>query len=568
MSNPFSFSHEDEEDDFGGALEGGSPKNSRSRTTKPRPEAIPVAAPVRNQPAGKPVRSTPAAKPAQQKRVDAPARQQPQPTRAPAPRRAAPTASAVSPSAPRRAPAPSLPAGRSGGLPTGAGAGQSRLAPPVETAPPARRRPPVREPEPETYEDDHYEDDHYDDSSDDSYGTLEDSFQQQQQREDALVRRNEEHARKVERQRQREREREREEQRDEEDDFDPNDKKGKKTKKKAAKDGEKKARNRGGRGQMLAVRYTVIGIGVILMGFGVKSIVFPPDIPPTDVLTASIQAEMNMSAFPADQAESFILGFTRAYLNYDPALSAERNDALEQFTKDANAVNGLTVPSEYPQAVVEGPYISGVRYVDDNNALFTTTAKLDNGRWVSIATPVFYDDTARSFVVAQSPSLAPNPQLAASTGKAPDQMDVDDEATESASATVASFMKAWGASDSEALSVVITDGADPRVWNGLEGTVQLDRVDLTEVYAQPEDEASPMWQAKVDVMWSVTTTLQNDAEEGEALPEEHPRYAGSYQLLLQRSDDGKWYVADIIPAQYQGTPDPNAGEQPTTEPEV
>lgn len=567
MSNPFSFSHEDEEEDFGGALEGGSPNNSRSRTTKPRPEATPVATPARNQPAGKPVRSTPVAKSSEQKRAAAPARQQQQPARAPAPKRAAPTASAASPSATRRAPSSSLPAGRAGGLPTGAAAGQGRLSPPVEAAPPARRRPPVREPEPEVYEDDHqYEDASYDDSSDDSYSLLEDSFQQQQQREEDLARRHEEHARKVERQRQRERERE--EQKDEEDEFEPNGKKGKKKKSKPAKDGDKKSRNRGGRGKMLAARYTIIGIGVILMGFGVKSIVFPPDIPPTDVLTANIQAEMNMSAFPADQAESFVLGFTRAYLNYDPALSAERNNALEQFTTDANAVNGLTVPSEYPQTVVEGPYVSGVRYVDDNNALFTTTAKLDNGRWVSIATPVFYDDTARSFTVAQAPSLAPNPQLAASAGQAPDQMEVDDEATESASATIASFMTAWGASDAEAISVVAADGADPRVWNGLEGTVQLDRVDLTEVYAQPEDESSPMWQAKVDVIWSVTTTPQNDAEEGEELPEEHPRYAGSYQLLLQRSDDGKWYVADIIPAQYQGTPDPNAGEQTATEPEV
>lgn len=565
MSNPFSFSHEDEEDDFGGALEGGSPKDSRSRNNRPRPEATPVATPARKKPAGTPVRSVPAAKPAPQKRAPASTRQQ-QPTRAPAPRRDAPAASAPSPSAPRRTTSSLPSSGRTGGLPVGAGAGQGRLTPPTETALPVRKRPPMREPEPEVYEEDHgYEDDQYqDDSYDDSYSALEASFQQQQQREEATAPRYAEHARKVERQRQRDLERE--EQRDKEDDFDPNDRKGKKKKKKPAKD--KKSRSRGGRGKMLAVRYTVIGIGVILMGFGVKSIVFPPDIPPTDVLAANIQAEMNMSAFPADQAESFVLGFTRAYLNYDPALSSQRDTALEHFAVNANAVNGLTVPAESPQTVVEGPYISGVRYVDDNNALFTTTAKLDNGRWVSIATPVFYDDAARSFVVAQPPSLAPNPQLSASAGKAPAQQETDDEATESASATITSFLTAWGASDTEALSVVVADGADPRVWNGLEGTVQLDRTDLIEVYAQPEDEASPMWQAKVTAVWSVTTTPQNDAEAAEELPDDHPRYTGSYQLLLQRSDDGKWYVADIIPAQYQGTPDPDAEQGNATEPEV
>lgn len=580
MSNPFSFSHEDEEEDFGGALEGGSPKNSRSRNPRPRPEAVPVTGPARHKPAGKPVGSapagkpvgsTPTAKPAPQKRSPAPARQQ-QPKRAPAPRREGPAASAPSPSAPRRT-SSSLPSGTAGGLPVGAGTGYSRLSPPSEARTPARQLPPTRDPEPEVYEPDHgfeedqyqddqYQDDRYDDSSDDSYDSLEASFQQQQQREDTLARNREEHHRKVERQRQRDLERE--EREEEEEEFDPKSKGRKKSKSKKQKQSakDKKALNRGGRGRMLAVRYSIIGMGVILMGFGVKSIVFPPDIPPDDVLAANIQAEMNMSAFPADQAESFVLGFTRAYLNYDPALSSQRDADLEHFAADSISVNGLTVPADSPQTVVEGPYISGVRYVDDNNALFTTTAKLDNGRWVSIATPVFYDDNVRAFVVAQAPSLAPNPQLSASAGQPAAVPEVDQEATESATAAVTSFMTAWGASDSEAISVVASDEADPRVWNGLEGNVKFDRADLIEVYEQPEDESSSVWEAKVTVAWDVVNTPQDDevVEEEPTNTDETSQYMGSYQLILQRSDDGKWYVADIIPEQYKGTPDPNAGQ--------
>lgn len=563
MSNPFSFSHEDEEEDFGGALEGGSPKNSRSRNTRPRPEAVPVSNPARHKPAGMPVGSAPTAKPAPQKRAPAPNRQQ-QPNRAPSPRREGPAASAPSPSAPRRT-NPSLPSGKAGGLPVGAGTGYNRLSPPREATTPTRRLPPARDPEPEAYELDHeyeedqYQDDRYDDSSDESYDALEASFQQQQQREDNLARNREEHQRKVERQRQRDLERE--EQEGAEEEFDPKHK-GRKKKKQKQSTKDKKARNRGGRGRMLAARYSIIGMSVILMGFGVKSIVFPPDIPSDEVLAANIQEEMNMSAFPADQAESFALGFTRAYLNYDPALTAQRNADLEHFAADTLAVNGLTVPSESAQKVVEGPYISGVRYVDDNNALFTTTAKLDNGRWVSIATPIFYDDTARAFVVAQAPSLAPNPQLSASAGKPAATQEVDQEASESATAAITSFMTAWGASDKEAISVVVSDEADPRVWNGLEGSVKLDRLDLIEVYQQPEDEESSVWQAKVTAAWTVINTPQGeDVPEEEATDtEEHSQYMGSYQLILQRSDDGKWYVSDIIPEQYKGIPDPDAAQ--------
>lgn len=300
-------------------------------------------------------------------------------------------------------------------------------------------------------------------------------------------------------------------------------------------------KKRSARSSMILMRWIVLGSLAVLVGLGVKSVIIPPATPTSGEIVAQVQQGIGITNFPASSAEGFVLGFANEYLTVDPEVSSsERDKALSQYTDTAVLTTaGVTYPGGYEQSVLKGPYVFGLRYTDNNTAVYTVGAETDTQGWVYISVNVFYDPVARAFSIPAAPSVASPPALSVIPSQkiAPE----DKEASSSAKNTVDAFFKAWGASNQADLSVVLSTTADARAVNGLMGSVEFQSVSTLAV-AQAENSTDTVRQATATVVWKTTGS------------KEKVTYTSTYQVLLIRASDNKWYVQDVLPEQFVANP--------------
>ena len=294
-------------------------------------------------------------------------------------------------------------------------------------------------------------------------------------------------------------------------------------------------KKRSARSTMILMRWLVLGGVAFMVLIGVKSIVFPPSLPSSGAIVNQVQQGLGVTNFPADAGEGFVLGFADAYMTVSPDVSSSaRDELLSKYTNTSIlTANGVTYPSGYEQKIINGPYVFGLRYTSNNTAVYTVGAETDTQGWIYLSVNVFYDQTARAFAVPSAPSIAPPPAL--STMPSQKIIAVDEEATSSAKNTVDAFFSAWGASNQDALSVVLSPNADARAVNGLMGKVEFQSVSSLEV-AKSDDPSVTVRQGVASVVW---LTGQDGV-----------KYTSTYQVLLVRASDNKWYVQDVLPAQF------------------
>lgn len=294
-------------------------------------------------------------------------------------------------------------------------------------------------------------------------------------------------------------------------------------------------KKRSARSTMLLMRWLVLGGVAFMVLIGVKSIVFPATLPSSGAIVGQVQQGLGVTNFPADAGEGFVLGFADAYMTVSPTISSSARDELLSKYTDTSILtaDGVVYPSGYEQKVINGPYVFGLRYTSNNTAVYTIGAETSTQGWIYLSVNVFYDQTKRAFTIPTAPSIAPPPAL--STIPAPKVIAVDEEASSSAKNTVDAFFRAWGASNQDALSVVVSPNADARAVNGLMGKVEFQSVSSLEV-AQATDQTVTVREGTVSVVW---LTVEGGV-----------KYTSTYQVLLVRAADNKWYVQDVLPAQY------------------
>jgi Conjugative transposon protein TcpC len=523
----------DEDDDFEGILDGGTPKQKKA--PQPKPLAPSAALPPRRAKEVPAPRQSSAPVPAQPPRAEAPhslpvaPQSLPKQTALPT---QSPKRSASLPEAPKRTSLPSrqtpvvTPPSEESFFPTDnieepAFVESPRRERPTraqEQRPAAvRQRPTQRQVEPEQA---YYEDEEYDDY-------VEEAPQRDRRRQPASQ------VRYVETD-------------DEEDSPRRGKGKGKnKRGKKKNKDDEENSALAGGRARVLIVRYAVLGGIIILAGLGVKSVIMPEQFPSPEAIVDRVQEGLNLTDFPADLGEGFALGFVRSYLTVTTDGYQERETDLARYTTPEMLTSGgMTLDPALEQKVVAGPYISGVRYIDDNNAMYTISTKVSDGSWIYLAVPVYYNETSRAMVVTSSPTLVPAPKIS-EVPVSDITIPVEEEATEAARNAVTSFFQAWGKSDTEALSVVVSKEADPRANNGLGGSVEFQTLDNFVVYAPDANAESSVLEAEARVTWNVVNAPSDDPSA--PVETNTTTFTGTYQMLLEYSGDGKWYVQDILP---------------------
>lgn len=310
----------------------------------------------------------------------------------------------------------------------------------------------------------------------------------------------------------------------------------------------------GGKAKANLIRGITLGLLGILCLLGVRSVIFPPQFPSPDQVLDKVQEGMQISNFPAERAEGFVLAFSRAYLTIPNDGSSRREEEMAQYVPTSVLSDIKTALGSNPQHIIDGPYVSGVRYEhgNDDEAVFTVAARLNNGYWTYIEVPVYHNPQTRAFAISGVPAIVSQPQLS-SVPEYPLPWERDDDITDDIRTYLNSFFEAWSSNEEnkrEELSRIhTTNDANPRALSGIQG---VNFAGLNEIIVSTSQTGEGAGQdvriARANVSWEIIDPLLNEENENAPPSDEirPTRYDMTYELILVRGgDDTQWKVRDI-----------------------
>lgn len=321
----------------------------------------------------------------------------------------------------------------------------------------------------------------------------------------------------------------------------------------------------GGRSRVLLTNGIALAFLAGILGVGIYPILNPPAIPSQTDVRALVADQLNLTEFDKDGGRALVSAFVKEYFTFtDESGGVTRADRLTPFMDESLASTLATSTMSTTgttQAVTDEPYITGIRALDDANAVYNVGVKIGN-RWLYVDIPVFYDKRTLAYSISGVPAFTPPPSIAQVGQPSDESMDVDTALQQETEANIISFFKAWAASDSEALSRYITGDADAETRAGLQRTVSFGELTSYEVETKDaEDPTENTRKALATVSWNNSATNPNLS------------YRQTFELELYRQPDDRWYVADIKPdATQYSVVDPNtvtsqdAAVEPVTEP--
>lgn len=293
----------------------------------------------------------------------------------------------------------------------------------------------------------------------------------------------------------------------------------------------------GERRKILILRLIALSVLVVFVFAGLKATFLPAKGPTAKQVIATVKDGIGMTNFPTGNGEGFVLAFSKIYLTVPKDGGGERAKALEPYVPP-NVITEQqysSVPSAADaQVVTGGPYISGVISKDDKNAVYTVTAQINNGTWIYIDVPVFYDNNTKAFAVSGTPAFVPAPKQAKVDPQTKPWNDEDQEAVKIFTPAAKLFFAAWAKSNTQEMLPYQTADADTATKTGLDNTVKFDS--LTRVSIQPADGlADPNTRkARVTVRW-----------ENALVPKTY--YSQTYDLVLVKVPDAdQWRIKSIV----------------------
>lgn len=297
---------------------------------------------------------------------------------------------------------------------------------------------------------------------------------------------------------------------------------------------EKKPSNfAGNRKWILVVRIIAATLALILLAAGAKSIFFPPTFPGQATVLGAVKKNLGITAFPTAAGEGFVSSFSREYLTITPKESSKKTEALKQYTIDVLATSIVSSSDDtLAQNVTQGPIISGVESVDDNNAIYTVAAQLNGTRWVYFNVPVYFDKTANGFLVSGTPAFIAPPVKAADPKK-PNDYENDTKLANDVTSNIQGFFQAWATSNKEGLGRYMTNDAPETAKIGLSNTFTFVSVSDIRVESKGSEDPKPNnRKAQATVVWADPTNPKIT-------------YRQTYNLELFKQPDERWYIANI-----------------------
>lgn len=297
------------------------------------------------------------------------------------------------------------------------------------------------------------------------------------------------------------------------------------------------------------IRWVTLGLLGVLCLLGVRSVVFPPQFPGPDQVLNRVQEGLELTDFPADRAEAFVIGFTRAYLTVPSRGSSSEREAELSNYAPVSLVDSLGARSgNVEQSIVDGPYISGTRYVTDEDAVFTVAAKMNNGYWIYLDVPVYYNHQTRAFAISGVPAAVAQPRLSSVPAiERTWTADRDEDLTKQVSSDLERYFIAWSSPDDpDSLRIWTTASASPAAKAPIQG---VEFVSLSGVEVSTSDGATVDGRdsriAYATVRWRIVPPITEDTDLDE-LPEP-ATYDMSYELIIALSgeEEAQWRVSNI-----------------------
>jgi hypothetical protein len=232
--------------------------------------------------------------------------------------------------------------------------------------------------------------------------------------------------------------------------------------------------------------------------------------------------------FPAALAEAYAADFGRAYLNFNPANTPQREQALAAFVPAGVAsANPDLGWSGTGQMVLQSEQVAGIAVRDPQHAVVTLLAMV-NGQLMELGVPVVA--SGGGLVIGGEPAWLPAPRQAPAPSAAAGPSDP--VARGQLMNELPAFFQAYASGDSAALGRFRAPGGS---LTGLNGEVAFDSIARLQV-----PPGGTTRQITVTVIWQMPGQVQSGGVESATAKLEM-----TYRMSVVDLQSGKWYVNEI-----------------------
>jgi hypothetical protein len=280
----------------------------------------------------------------------------------------------------------------------------------------------------------------------------------------------------------------------------------------------------GGRWLLWPLRFVLWAALLVVAYRGITAIVFHQASAPQ--AGGAEPGGTTAEQFPVTLAEAYATEFGQVYLNFSPAIQAQREQELAAFVPPSVAAANPDLGwNGSGQLRLQSEQVAGIAVQDPQHAVVTLLATV-NGQLMELGVPVVA--SSGGVLVAGEPAWLPAPQQI-SPPKPPSQGS-DPVARNQLMNELPAFFQAYASGDSAALSRFEVRGVS---LTGLGGTVAFDSI--AGLQAPP---GGATRQITVSVIWQ----LGGPASAGVT------KLEVAYRMSVRELQSGKWYVNEISAA--------------------
>ena len=313
------------------------------------------------------------------------------------------------------------------------------------------------------------------------------------------------------------------------------------------------------------VQYIIIGLVLLMVGFSIKSALFPKASLTADEVAAIVAETAGVSDFPVEAGRAFATDFMKAYLTVNGDTLSK--DALGYYYNGslaaADSPNRSTTPG-FKQTVVYGPAVYESKALTPYSARYTVGALVkpeiaeneapaddSTAKWTYFNVNVYYDEVSRNFsITPDSPSLIPAVEVG-DPSKIPTAQELgtgalDKAVSDSLKSVIQGFVKGYAVSsptDHSNLDQYIAADADASLQKGLAKAFTLAGTENDAILYQAFSTADPnVIKVAVSVTWRDSLGADKTINKLE--------YKSNYVMTLQKQANEKYLVSKFAPQYY------------------
>lgn len=310
-------------------------------------------------------------------------------------------------------------------------------------------------------------------------------------------------------------------------------------------------------GKTKIIRLVIMGSVVLLFGLGVKNTFFPSHVYTEEQIRQFGREGAGRTGFPEERGAAFVENFMEAYLTFDNQ-RPELKHALDYYYGYSTSEVTVSRGANARQQVLISPSVYKVELFSSYSARYEVTAyvtdstgigDVSSGHWRSFAVNLYYDEVNDTLTVTKdSPSLVPNPRIAAQT-TIPEEApfgngSVNEAILPALSPTINGFISAFADSthlSHERVLPYIRNNDDLSLLDGFGGLVELNDDPSRSIRKVVYDTDSGDYVVVLEVDWLDTSSSRGDTS---------ILYTSKYIMNISEEAPGKYFVDYFEPYNY------------------